>query len=92
MKNENNKNLGNQELQNSARQSNMPQQQVPRHRSNKNEQKNKIKSDAGNLARNFGDGDFGSEEARADADKGNKGQAGNQPHTQNKNPDQKTRV
>nr|WP_199158194.1 hypothetical protein [Pedobacter sp. ASV2] len=84
MKNENNKNLEDKELENNADRSNMPDHQVPRHRSNYNESKNKVKSEAGNLARDFGKGDFGSEEARSDAGKGNKGHAGNMPNTEEK--------
>ena len=81
---EKNSNLGDKNIDNSAERSNMPEQQVPRHRSDEQSDKNKIKSDAGHLARDFGRGDFGSEEARADAEKGNKGEAGNMPNTEEK--------
>ncbi|QIL38764.1 hypothetical protein G7074_05390 [Pedobacter sp. HDW13] len=78
-KKENNENLGNKNIENNADKSNMPDQQVPRHRSNDKEKKNTVETEAGNLGRNFGMGDFGSEEARTDAEKGNKGDAGNMP-------------
>jgi hypothetical protein len=81
---DNNKNLGNKNADNSADKTNMPDQQVPRHRSNDNEKKNTVETDAGNLSRDFGGGDFGSEEARTDAEKGNKGEAGNMPNTTEK--------
>jgi hypothetical protein len=77
----NNKNLGDTQAENSADRSNMPDNQVPRHRSNDHEQINRVKSDAGFLSREVGEGDFGSEEARADPEKGNKGHAGNMPNT-----------
>ena len=78
MKNEkeNNENL--------ADKSNMPNQQIPRHRSNNNEKENSVDTEAGNLGRDFGMGDFGSEEARTDAEKGNKGNAGNMPNSSKK--------
>lgn len=79
-----NKNLENKTAESSADKSNMPDQQVPRHRSNENSDKNKVKSDAGHLGRDFGYSDFGAEEARADAEKGNKGHAGNMPNTEEK--------
>jgi len=79
-----NKNLGNKNIENSADRSNLPENQVPRHRSNDNEKDNEVKSEAGYLARDFGKGDFGSEEAREDASKGNKGHAGNMPNTESK--------
>jgi len=81
---ENNKNLGDKNIKNTADQSNMPSQQVPRHRSNDNEKKNTVETEAGNLGRDFGMGDFGSEEARTDAEKGNKGHAGNMPNSTKK--------
>ncbi|WP_316831263.1 hypothetical protein [Pedobacter aquatilis] len=79
-----NQNLSNEKANNSADKTNMPDQLVPRHHSDANHEKNKVKTDAGNLGRNFGRGDFGSEEAREDAEKGNKGHAGNMPNTENK--------
>jgi len=81
---DNNENLGNKNADNAADKTNMPEQQVPRHRSNNKEKKNTVKTDAGNLGRNFGGGDFGAEEAREDAEKGNKGTAGNMPHSTKK--------
>ena len=81
---DNNKNLGNKNADNSANKTNMPDQQVPRHRSNDNQKKNSVETEAGNLGRDFGMGDFGSEEARTDAEKGNKGEAGNMPNTTEK--------
>lgn len=81
---DNNENLANKNADNSADKTNMPDQQVPRHRSNDNEKKNTVETDAGNLSRDFGGGDFGSEEARTDAEKGNKGEAGNMPNTTEK--------
>ncbi|ARS41189.1 hypothetical protein CA265_16615 [Sphingobacteriaceae bacterium GW460-11-11-14-LB5] len=81
---DNNKNLGNKKADNTADKSNMPDQLVPRHRSNDKEKKNTVETDAGNLGRNFGRGDFGSEEARTDAEKGNQGEAGNMPNTTKK--------
>ncbi|MGM9475005.1 hypothetical protein ACS5PU_01195 [Pedobacter sp. GSP4] len=83
-KSDNNKNLGNSKAENTADKTNMPDQLVPRHRSNEKEKKNKVATDAGNLGKDFGSGDFGSEEARTDAGKGNKGQAGNMPNTAKK--------
>lgn len=79
--NSNNNNLGDRQAENSADRSNMPDNQVPRHRSNGNESINKVKSDAGHLGTEVGEGDYGSEEARADPEKGNKGHAGNMPNT-----------
>ncbi|KQM68847.1 hypothetical protein ASE74_23870 [Pedobacter sp. Leaf216] len=76
---DNNENLGDKNADNSADKSNMPDQQVPRHRSNDNETQNTVETESGNLGRDFGKGDFGSEEARTDAEKGNKGHAGNMP-------------
>lgn len=81
---DNNQNLGNKKADNAANKTNMPDQLVPRHRSNDKEKKNTVETDAGNLGRNFGRGDFGSEEARTDAEKGNKGEAGNMPNTTKK--------
>ena len=81
---DNNENLENENADNSAERSNMPDQQVPRHHSDENNEKNKVKSDAGHLSRDFGYSDFGAEEARADAEKGNKGHAGNMPNTEEK--------
>ncbi|WP_175634226.1 hypothetical protein [Pedobacter ghigonis] len=81
---ENNENLGNKNIENTADQSNMPDQQVPRHRSNDKAKKNTVETEAGNLGRDFGMGDFGSEEARTDAEKGNKGHAGNMPNSTEK--------
>jgi len=81
---EKNKNLGDTQAANTADRSNMPDNQVPRHRSNDNNEENKVKTDAGFLSREPGEGDFGSEEARADADKGNEGHAGNMPNTRSK--------
>ena len=78
---ENNKNLKDKTAENTADQSNMPDNLVPRHRSNDNEKENRVKSDAEYLGRNFGRGDYGSEEARSDAGKGNDGHAGNMPNT-----------
>ncbi|MBB6236098.1 hypothetical protein HDC90_000704 [Pedobacter sp. AK013] len=81
---DNNKNLGNKKADNAANKTNMPDQLVPRYRSNDKEKKNIVETDAGNLGRNFGGGDFGSEEARTDAEKGNKGHAGNMPDSTEK--------
>ena len=81
---ENNENLGDKNIENTADKSNMPNQQIPRHRSNDKEKKNTVETEAGNLGRDFGMGDFGSEEARTDAEKGNKGDAGNMPNTSKK--------
>ena len=79
-----NQNLKDKNADNSADKTNMPDQLVPRHRSDEHNEKNKIKSDAGNLGRDFGKGDFGSEEAREDSEKGNKGHAGNMPKSEEK--------
>ncbi|MCX2573117.1 hypothetical protein [Pedobacter sandarakinus] len=76
-----NENLKDNKVEHSAENSNMPDQQVPRHRSDENSDENKVKTEAGYLGRNFGKGDFGSEEAREDAEKGNEGHAGNMPNT-----------
>jgi len=86
MKNEkeNNENLADKNAENTADKSNMPNQQIPRHRSNNNEKENSVDTEAGNLGRDFGMGDFGSEEARTDAEKGNKGNAGNMPNSSKK--------
>ncbi|NII85551.1 MULTISPECIES: hypothetical protein [unclassified Pedobacter] len=81
---DNNENLDNKKADNTADKTNMPDQLVPRHRSNAKENKNTVETDAGNLGRNFGVGDFGSEEARTDAEKGNKGHAGNMPDSAEK--------
>jgi len=79
---DNNQNLKDKKADNSADNTNMPDGLVPRHHSDENNEKNKVKSDAGNLGRNFGRGDFGSEEAREDSEKGNSGHAGNMPNTE----------
>jgi len=79
---EKNSNLADKNIDNAAEKSNMPEQQVPRHRSDEHSDKNKVKTDAGHLGRDFGGGDFGSEEAREDAEKGNEGHAGNMPNTE----------
>jgi len=79
----NNENLKDPKSISSAEQSNMPDNQVPRHRSNENSKINEVQSDAEFLSREVGEGDFGSEEARADPEKGNKGHAGNMPNTAN---------
>ena len=86
MKNEkeNNENLADKNAENTADKSNMPNQQIPRHRSNNNEKENSVDTEAGNLGRDFGMGDFGSEEARTDAEIGNKGNAGNMPNSSKK--------
>jgi len=68
--------------ENKAEKSNLPDQLVPNHHSDENSEKNKVKSEAGHLAKDFGKGDFGSEEAKQDAEKGNKGEAGNMPNTE----------
>lgn len=81
---ENNKNLADKNVDNTPDRSNMPDQLVPRHHSDENNKKNKVKSDAGHLGRDFGYGDFGSEEAREDAEKGNAGEAGNMPNSEQK--------
>lgn len=83
-KKENNENLGNKDIENTADKSNMPDQLVPRHRSNDKEKTNTVETDAGHFGRDFGGGDFGSEEAREDAEKGNKGHAGNMPNSTEK--------
>lgn len=79
--NKKNENLADPHAVNAADRSNMPDNQVPRHRSNENNQVNKVKSDAGFLSREVGEGDFGSEEARSDPEKGNIGHAGNMPNS-----------
>lgn len=80
----NNDNLSDKNADNSADKTNMPDQLVPRHKSNENDKDNIVETEAGNLGRNFGRGDFGSEEAREDAEKGNKGHAGNMPNSTEK--------
>jgi len=81
MKNQKNSNLSDKLAENNAERSNMPDNQIPRYRSNSSIKINEVKSDAGFLSRAVGDGDFGSEEARTDPEKGNKGHAGNMPNT-----------
>lgn len=81
MKNEKNNNLGDTQAKNDADRSNMPDNQVPRHRSNDNNEMNRVRSDAGYLGREVGEGDFGAEEARSDPDKGNESHAGNMPNS-----------
>lgn len=81
---DNNDNLSDKNADNSADKTNMPDQLVPRHKSNENDKDNIVETEAGNLGRNFGRGDFGSEEAREDAEKGNKGHAGNMPNSTGK--------
>lgn len=81
MKKEENKNLADRHALQNAETSNMPSNQVPKHRSNHKENKNTVHSEAKGVSRDFGFGDFGSEEARADAEKGNPGEAGNMPNT-----------
>ncbi|WP_029283651.1 hypothetical protein [Pedobacter sp. R20-19] len=80
----NNENLNDPKSTQSPDRSNMPDNQVPRHRSNENSKINEVQSDAEFLSREVGEGDFGSEEARADPEKGNQGEAGNMPNTANK--------
>ncbi|KLT66717.1 hypothetical protein [Pedobacter sp. BMA] len=82
--NEKNKNLGDAQADNTVERTNMPDNQVPRFRSNENSQENRVKSEAGFLSREVGEGDFGSEEARADWEKGNEGEAGNMPNSVSK--------
>jgi hypothetical protein len=84
MKKEENSNLADKHATQNAETSNMPSNQVPKHRSNDKEQENTVQSDANGISRDFGSGDFGSEEARADAEKGNPGEAGNMPNTEEK--------
>jgi len=79
-----NNNLGDRHAENSVERTNMPDNQVPRFRSNENHEKNRVKSEAGFLSREVGEGDFGSEEARADWEKGNDGSAGNMPNSVSK--------
>lgn len=79
----NNENLSDPKSDQSADRSNMPDNQVPRHRSNEHSKINEVQSDAEFLSREVGEGDFGSEEARADPEKGNPGHAGNMPNTAN---------
>lgn len=76
-----NENLGDPRAENTVDRTNMPDNQVPRFRSNENHEKNRVKSEAGFLSREVGEGDFGSEEARADWEKGNDGEAGNMPNS-----------
>lgn len=78
-----NENLRDPQSENSADRSNMPDNQIPRHRSDENSKINEVQSDAEFLSREVGEGDFGSEEARADPEKGNEGHAGNMPNTAN---------
>ncbi|UKT62834.1 hypothetical protein [Pedobacter mucosus] len=80
----NNDNLKDENVDNAADKSNMPENLIPRHHSDDNQKENKVKSDAENLGRSFGRGDYGSEEAREDAGKGNEGHAGNMPNTEQK--------
>ncbi|TDG35230.1 hypothetical protein EZJ43_14115 [Pedobacter changchengzhani] len=79
-----NENLEDDKIENSVDQTNMPDGLVPRFHSDENTDQNKVESDAGFLGKSFGKGDFGSEEARQDAEKGNKGHAGNQPFSEEK--------
>ncbi|WP_316738571.1 hypothetical protein [Pedobacter aquatilis] len=65
----------------SANTSNLPQNQIPKFRSNLNAAQGQMKSEAGHLGTEVGEGDFGAEEARSDAEKGNSGSAGNMPYT-----------
>ncbi|SFA40431.1 hypothetical protein SAMN04488511_10271 [Pedobacter suwonensis] len=82
-----NKNLADPKADQTAENSNMPDNQVPRHRSNDSSELEKVKDGAGMLGREMGEGDYGAEEARADPDKGNPGEAGNMPNsTSNNNP------
>ncbi|MDN3585999.1 hypothetical protein QWY86_04930 [Pedobacter aquatilis] len=64
-----------------ADRSNMPESQIPVFRSNREAELGQMKTKAGHLGTEVGEGDFGSEEARADADKGNKGSGGNMPYS-----------
>lgn len=88
MKDDKNRNLGDPKADSAPDRSNMPDNQVPRHRSNVNDEANKVKSDSGFLGRDAGNGDYGAEEARADADKGNAGEAGNMPNSHQGSPDE----
>lgn len=76
-----NSNLADPNADHTADKSNMPDNQVPRHRSNNSSELDKVKDGAGMLGREMGEGDYGAEEARADADKGNPGEAGNMPNS-----------
>jgi len=88
-KDQKNSNLADPNADNTADKSNMPDNQVPRHRSNDSSELDKVKDGAGMLGREMGEGDYGAEEARADPEKGNPGEAGNMPNsTQNKNPEE----
>jgi hypothetical protein len=84
-----NSNLADPKADNNAEKSNMPDNQIPRHRSNNSSELDKVKDGAGMLGREMGEGDYGAEEARADPDKGNPGEAGNMPNsTPNNNPEE----
>ncbi len=76
---EENKNLDDNKLRNSAEKSNMPDHLVPSNHSDQHFAENIVKPEDKDLGRSFGRGDFGSEEARSDEEKGNKGSAGNMP-------------
>ncbi|MET4080846.1 hypothetical protein ABIB40_000790 [Pedobacter sp. UYP30] len=74
-----NRNLEDKNLENSADRSNMPDYLVPANHSDKHTDNNIVKPEDKDLGKSFGKGDFGSEEARSDDEKGNKGSAGNMP-------------
>lgn len=74
-----NENLDDKDLKNSAEKSNMPDYLVPANHSDEHTAENVVKPEDKDLGRSFGRGDFGSEEARSDEEKGNKGSAGNMP-------------
>ncbi|MGY3053895.1 hypothetical protein ACVWYG_002097 [Pedobacter sp. UYEF25] len=76
-----NKNLQDDKLENAAERSNMPDHLVPANHSDEHNEQNVVKPEDKDLGRSFGKGDFGSEEARSDHDKGNKGSAGNMPYS-----------
>ena len=79
-----NENLDDDKLRNDAAQSNMPNHLVPANHSDEHTEQNIVKPEDNDLGKSFGRGDFGSEEARSDEEKGNKGSAGNMPFSKNK--------
>lgn len=74
-----NENLDNEKLSRNAQHSNMPDHLIPVNHSDTNTEENVVKPEDRDNGKSFGKGDFGSEEARSDSEKGNKGSAGNIP-------------
>ncbi len=67
------------EVKQDAETSNMPDRQRPVYNSNENESENTVTNESDTSGDDFWGGDYGSEEARSDSEKGNTGHTGSEP-------------